>query len=74
MIIEMPYGIVTITDTNSAIKFVRDHCSCCPYSNQMYACSGEQAAKCSSNVIRVILAFTPDRKLNIQGENNVRNT
>lgn len=63
MLVEMPYGTINIVDANDAIKFVRNHCSCCPYSNQMYACSGEQAAKCSDNVIHVILAFTPNQRL-----------
>ena len=46
MIIEMPYGKITITSLEDAIHFIKYRCNNCPHSDIMHQCSGYQASLC----------------------------
>lgn len=63
MVIKMPYGVVSIDNEESAVKFVKDHCKDCPYSIGSFLCSGEQASMCSVLIDQVIQQYRPKKHI-----------
>ena len=61
MVIKMPYGVVSIDNEESAVKFVKDHCKNCYYSIGSFLCSGKQASVCNGIIDQVIQQYRPKK-------------
>lgn len=54
MIIEMPYGKVEINSKEDAIYFIKNRCTNCPHSNEMWSCSSYQAKLCEEKEEKIL--------------------
>ena len=58
VVVDMPYGLVVISNHWEATYFVQNHCRECWMSNETTPWSGEEACKCNKIVQQVMKALS----------------
>ncbi len=57
MKVNMPYGTIDINSKEDVVRFIKNRCNNCPFSKELWSCSGNQAKLCEEKETEMLNAF-----------------